>query len=110
MKELVLNFAIAYGIRLDEFPIYVGPGDDPDTEELRRVFRMLSDLSPAVPEDPKEGGELLMLSLAFARHLEVISLVATERYAMKPFGVFTFGAGRGEALVDTCIRHCFQLG
>ncbi|KAH7703109.1 hypothetical protein AAVH_29729, partial [Aphelenchoides avenae] len=53
-----------------------GPGTDPDTEDLRAVFRMLNHQSPAVPEDPKEGGELLTLSLAFARHLQVLSLVA----------------------------------
>ncbi|KAH7706305.1 hypothetical protein AAVH_26465 [Aphelenchoides avenae] len=76
IEEILLHFTIAYELRTYDFPVYVGPGTDPDTEELRAVLRMLNHQSPAVPEDPKEGGELLTLSLAFARHLQVLSLVA----------------------------------
>lgn len=59
-------------------PVYVGPGVDPATEDLRAVLHLLNLRTPEVPEDPLEGDELNVLSQLFARHLHVLSLFAGE--------------------------------
>lgn len=66
VEGILLHFTTAYELPTYDFPIYVGPNAHPGTEELRSVFRMLKHLSPAVPEYPKEGGQILMMSMAFA--------------------------------------------
>lgn len=63
---------------IEETPVYVEPGVDSATEDLRAVMRLLNLRTPEVPEDPLDGGELNVLSQLFARHLHVLSLVASE--------------------------------
>lgn len=61
----------------DKPPVYVGPGDDPSTEDIRAVLRLLLNESADVPEDPVVGFELYVLGFLPARILGMLGVLTT---------------------------------
>ncbi|KAH7703108.1 hypothetical protein AAVH_29728 [Aphelenchoides avenae] len=62
----------------EEAPIYVGPGVDPSTEDLRKMLRLIHHESTEVPEDPIVGGELRLHMVSFARGLAILGFFPTD--------------------------------
>ncbi|KAH7701421.1 hypothetical protein AAVH_31445 [Aphelenchoides avenae] len=58
-------------------PVFVGPGADPETEDLRAVLGLLEQRGAAIPEDPQDDRRTL--ADLFNRHLHDLAAVATKK-------------------------------
>ncbi|KAH7711591.1 hypothetical protein AAVH_21109 [Aphelenchoides avenae] len=58
-------------------PVFVGPGVDPETEDLRAVLGLLEQRGATISEDPQD--ERRTLADLFNRHLHDLAAVATKK-------------------------------